>query len=59
MIDAVGLRSALIERYKLHPLGAGKVTDISNAALYLTSDLSRWVTGQAITIDGGYSFVKT
>lgn len=37
------------------PLGLGKTTDISNACIYLLSDASRWVTGQNLIVDGGYT----
>ncbi len=36
-------------------LGLGETTDISNACIYLLSDASRWVTGQNLIIDGGYT----
>ena len=39
----------------LHPLGLGMPEDIANACLYLLSDASRWVTGQNIIVDGGYT----
>jgi NAD(P)-dependent dehydrogenase (short-subunit alcohol dehydrogenase family) len=36
------------------PLGrAGRPTDIANAALWLASDESSWVTGPALVVDGG------
>ncbi len=38
-----------------HLLGLGRTTDISNAAIYLLSDAARWVTGQNIVVDGGYT----
>lgn len=38
-----------------HPLGLGQTTDISNACIYLLSDAARWVTGQVIAVDGGYT----
>ncbi|MDY6899926.1 MAG: SDR family oxidoreductase, partial [Cyanobacteriota bacterium] len=31
----------------------GSAEDISQAVLFLASDLSRWVTGQQIAVDGG------
>ncbi len=39
------------------PLGLGKTTDISNACIYLLSDASRWVTGQNLIVDGGYTSI--
>ncbi len=38
-----------------HPLGIGKTSDISNAVIYLLSDAARWVTGQTLAVDGGYT----
>jgi NAD(P)-dependent dehydrogenase (short-subunit alcohol dehydrogenase family) len=37
-----------------HPLGFGKPDDISNAAIFLLSDASRWMTGSSLAVDGGY-----
>lgn len=37
------------------PLGFGEPTDVSNAAVFLLSDAARWITGQNIIIDGGYT----
>lgn len=39
----------------LHPLGLGTTEDVANACIYLLSDASRWVTGQNLIIDGGYT----
>jgi NAD(P)-dependent dehydrogenase (short-subunit alcohol dehydrogenase family) len=39
----------------LHPLGIGSVDDIANAALFLLSDASRWITGISLPVDGGYT----
>lgn len=38
-----------------HLLGFGKCSDISNACVYLLSDASRWITGQNLIVDGGYT----
>jgi meso-butanediol dehydrogenase / (S,S)-butanediol dehydrogenase / diacetyl reductase len=43
---------AIAER---HPLGLGSAVDIVGAYSYLASDASRWTTGSAIVVDGGYS----
>ncbi len=37
------------------PLGLGQPSDISNACIYLLSDASRWVTGQNLIVDGGFT----
>lgn len=39
----------------LHPLGLGTTEDIANTCVYLLSDASRWVTGQNVIVDGGYT----
>jgi 3-oxoacyl-[acyl-carrier protein] reductase len=38
-----------------HPLGLGTADDLVGAYSYLASDASRWTTGSAIVVDGGYS----
>ncbi len=40
---------------RLHPLGVGEPADIAAGFVYLASDEARWVTGIALTIDGGVS----
>jgi 3-oxoacyl-[acyl-carrier protein] reductase len=45
-IDAVAAR---------HPLGLGSTDDLVGAYSYLASDASRWTTGSALVVDGGYS----
>jgi NAD(P)-dependent dehydrogenase (short-subunit alcohol dehydrogenase family) len=40
---------------KMHPLGLGKPEDVSNVCMFLLSDLSKWITGTSITVDGGYT----
>ncbi len=38
-----------------HPMGLGKTYDVAKLCVFLLSDDARWITGQNITIDGGYS----
>ena len=45
-LDAIGAR---------HPLGLGTADDLVGAYSYLASDASRWTTGSALVVDGGYS----
>ena len=41
---------------RMHPIPrAGRLEEIGELAVYLASDLSPFVTGQAIAVDGGYS----
>lgn len=40
---------------KRHPLGLGSAADLVGAYSYLASDASRWTTGSAIVVDGGYA----
>jgi len=45
---------------KRHPLKrVGQSIDIANAARFLLSDTSAWVTGQIIGVDGGISSLRT
>jgi NAD(P)-dependent dehydrogenase (short-subunit alcohol dehydrogenase family) len=37
-----------------HLLGFGDPSDIAHAVIYLMSDAGRWITGTALTVDGGY-----
>lgn len=39
----------------MQPLPPGRMDDISNAALYLASPMSSYITGQVIMVDGGAS----
>jgi NAD(P)-dependent dehydrogenase (short-subunit alcohol dehydrogenase family) len=47
------------EQMKLHeahyPLGFGVPADVSSAVGFLLSDGGRWITGQTLILDGGYS----
>ncbi|MGP8214213.1 MAG: SDR family NAD(P)-dependent oxidoreductase [Bacteroidia bacterium] len=52
----VGMYGADPEKYpSLYPLGIGKPEDVANAAIFLLSDASKWITGTELLMDGGYS----
>ncbi|MGF6816133.1 NAD(P)-dependent dehydrogenase (short-subunit alcohol dehydrogenase family) [Paraburkholderia atlantica] len=36
-----------------YPLGFGKPDDVANAAIFLLSNASRWITGTTLVMDGG------
>ncbi len=38
-----------------HPLGLGTADDLVGAYSYLAGDASRWTTGSALVVDGGYA----
>jgi NAD(P)-dependent dehydrogenase (short-subunit alcohol dehydrogenase family) len=38
-----------------HPLGLGTPEDAAYCCAFLLSDLSRWITGSSMVVDGGYS----
>jgi len=41
---------------RVTPLGRmGRPSDISNAVLFLSSDLASYITGQILSVDGGLS----
>lgn len=44
-----------MERQEGFPLGLGRPSDIANTAMFLLSDGARWITGQNIVVDGGYT----
>lgn len=43
---------------KKHPLGFGSVNDVADSAVFLLSDMSKWITGSNLIVDGGYTAVK-
>jgi NAD(P)-dependent dehydrogenase (short-subunit alcohol dehydrogenase family) len=66
-IAAGAIKTAMHERYskmsgaeatddfeKGHLLGFGEAEDVANAALFLLSAASRWITGSTLAVDGGY-----
>jgi meso-butanediol dehydrogenase/(S,S)-butanediol dehydrogenase/diacetyl reductase len=51
-----GLPAAAIDAMAAkHPLGLGSADDLVGVYSYLASDASRWTTGSAIVVDGGYA----
>ncbi|RZF58882.1 SDR family NAD(P)-dependent oxidoreductase [Sphingobacterium corticibacterium] len=45
-----------VDRIKdMHPMGIGKVDDVADLLCFLLSEKARWITGQNLKIDGGYS----
>lgn len=51
-LDDVDKTAKEYEKVYLH--GFGMPSDVADAILFLLSDASRWITGQTITLDGGY-----
>lgn len=39
----------------LHPMGLGKPEDIAKGIVFLLSDMSSWMTGAVLNIDGGFT----
>lgn len=39
----------------MHPLGLGEAIDISYMIVFLLSDLSKWMTGSILSLDGGFT----
>jgi NAD(P)-dependent dehydrogenase (short-subunit alcohol dehydrogenase family) len=39
---------------KMHLLGFGKPKDIAGLVVYMMNDISRWMTGSTVVLDGGY-----
>lgn len=57
MVAAFGMdEAARKQRIAMHPAGRfGQPHDIAGMAVLLASDESKWITGSAFTVDGGYS----
>ncbi|PYV45206.1 MAG: short-chain dehydrogenase, partial [Acidobacteria bacterium] len=44
------------KRHAMHPIGRGGTPEeVAQAAVYLASDQSAWMTGSQLTLDGGYT----
>ncbi|MFN4198154.1 MAG: SDR family NAD(P)-dependent oxidoreductase [Flavobacterium sp.] len=53
--DAELPKDAMDKIIEHHPLGLGKVHDVSCMAEFLLSENSIWITGQNFIVDGGYT----
>jgi NAD(P)-dependent dehydrogenase (short-subunit alcohol dehydrogenase family) len=54
MLEAPSLMPGYLdEERKAYPLGFGRPEDVANAAVFLLSDASRWITGTSLVLDGG------
>ncbi|WMI97604.1 SDR family oxidoreductase [Pseudomonas chlororaphis subsp. aurantiaca] len=47
--------TSIDEQISSYPLGLGEPEDIANAAVFMLSGASRWITGTTLVLDGGVS----
>lgn len=52
---AVSTTGGLEETIAAYPLGLGLPEDVANAAIFLLSPASRWITGTTLILDGGHT----
>lgn len=52
---ALSTTGGLDETIKNYPLGLGLPEDVANAAIFLLSAASRWITGTTLILDGGHT----
>lgn len=50
-----GIPEVLHTAAAAHPLGLGRGEDVASVIEFMLSDQARWITGQAIAVDGGWS----
>lgn len=56
MFDAaVSTTGGLDATIKAYPLGLGFPEDVANAAIFMLSPASRWITGTTLILDGGHT----
>ena len=57
-VTGLAVRAARAALVPKHPIGRlGQPADIADAALFLASDDSRFMTGADLVVDGGYTAV--
>jgi NAD(P)-dependent dehydrogenase (short-subunit alcohol dehydrogenase family) len=52
--EAQGSKEQMDAHVSKYPLGTGTPEDVANAAIFLLSDASKWITGTTLTLDGGF-----
>jgi predicted outer membrane repeat protein len=52
--EAQGTKEQMDAHVNKYPLGTGTPEDVANAAVFLLSNASKWITGTNITLDGGF-----
>lgn len=53
LFDAAAKMVCMKQQLEGHPLGFGKPEDVANAAIFMLSGASRWITGTTLVMDGG------
>ncbi len=52
-IDAAFSQEEMKKYEQQYPLGIGETKDVANAACYFLSNMSKWITGTCLSMDGG------
>jgi NAD(P)-dependent dehydrogenase (short-subunit alcohol dehydrogenase family) len=55
MANEVSSTESFIKAESEYPLGYGEPNDVAGLIIYLLSDISKWMTGSEIIIDGGFT----
>lgn len=53
LLDSAAKMIPIQEQMDAHPLGFGRPEDVANAAIFMISGASRWITGSTLVMDGG------
>ena len=48
----------LFDQFQLDRSLLGEPQDLANAVVFFASDRTSWVTGQTLSVDGGYAMVS-